>query len=196
MRPSLLDPLFAPATTITGIGDKLADLMAKIVPVDTTGRELRVGDLIFTLPHSLIDRTNRPGIALAPEGAIVTLEVRIDRHQPAPRGSKAPYRVFAHDETGEIALTFFHAKGDWLARQMPEGATVLVSGRMEWFNGRPSMVHPDHIVPIEQAADLPEIEPVYPLTAGLSPKTLRRAVSEAVSRIPDLPEWQDAAFMA
>jgi len=196
MRPSLLDPLFAPATTLAGIGDKLADLLAKIVPVDATGPNLRVGDLIFVLPHSLIDRRNRPGIALSPEGAIVTLEVRIDRHQPAPRGSNAPYRVFAHDETGEIALTFFRAKGDWLLRQMPEGETMLVSGRMEWFNGRPSMVHPDHIVPIDKAGDLPEIEPVYPLTAGLAPKILRRAVGEAVSRIPDLPEWQDTAFMA
>ena len=131
--------------------------------------------LIFVLPHSLIDRRNRPGIALSLEGAIVTLEVRIDRHQSAPRGSSAPYRVFAHDETGEIALTFFRAKGDWLLRQMPEGETMLVSGRMEWFNGRPSMVHPDHIVPIDKAADLPEIDPVYPLTAGLAPKILRRA---------------------
>jgi len=196
MRPSLLDPLFAPATTLAGIGDKLADLLAKIVPVDATGPTLRIGDLIFVLPHSLIDRRNRPGIALSLEGAIVTLEVRIDRHQSAPRGSSAPYRVFAHDETGEIALTFFRAKGDWLLRQMPEGETMLVSGRMEWFNGRPSMVHPDHIVPIDKAADLPEIDPVYPLTAGLAPKILRRAVGEAVSRIPDLPEWQDAAFMA
>ena len=196
MRPSLLDPLFAPATSLPGIGDKLADLLARIVPVDTTGRELRVGDLIFALPHSLVDRRNRPGIAGAAEGAIVTLEVRIDRHQAPPRGSKAPYRVFAHDETGEIAFTFFRARGDWLLRQMPEGETMLVSGRMEWFNGRPSMVHPDHIVRIDKAADLPEIEPVYPGTAGLAPKTLRRAVAEAITRIPALPEWQDAAFMA
>ncbi|NMG38688.1 ATP-dependent DNA helicase RecG [Chelativorans sp. ZYF759] len=196
MRPSLLDPLFAPVTTLSGIGEKLGHLLARIVPVDTAGRELRVGDLIFALPHSLIDRRNRPGIALAPEGAIVTLEVRIDRHQAPPRGSSAPYRIFAHDETGEIALTFFRAKGDWLARQMPEGETMLVSGRMEWFNGRPSMVHPDHVVPIDKADELPEIEPVYPGTAGLAPKILRRAVVEAIARVPALPEWQDAAFMA
>ena len=43
-------------------------------------------------------------------------------------------------------------------------------------------------MPIEQAADLPEIEPVYPLTAGLSPKTLRRAITEAVARSAQLGE--------
>src|SRR5690606_22078246 len=114
MRPSILDPLFAPITSLDGIGGRLADLFAKIVPADLSDREVRVGDLIFILPHSVIDRSFRPGIAFAPEGAVVTLEVRIDRHQPVPRGrSNVPYRVFAHDETGEIALTFFHAKQAW-----------------------------------------------------------------------------------
>ena len=98
------------------------------------------------------------------------------RHQPSPRGRpNVPYRVFAFDETGEMSLTFFHAHRQWLEKVLPEGERVLVSGRMEWFNGRPSMVHPDHIVPLEEAGSLPDIEPVYPLTAGLSPKVLRRA---------------------
>src|SRR5690606_19064194 len=116
---------------------------------------------------------NRPGIAAAPEGAIVTLELRVDRHQPSPRGRpNVPYRVFAHDDTGEIALTFFHAHAAWLEKQLPEGGHVVVSGKMEWFNGRPSMVHPDHIVAAADAGGLPDVEPVYPLTAGLSAKVL------------------------
>ena len=41
------------------------------------------------LPHSVIDRRNRPGIAYGAEGAIVTLDVRVDRHQPPPRGNKS-----------------------------------------------------------------------------------------------------------
>ena len=196
MRPALLDPLFADATSLTGVGPKVADLLARIVPGDVSGRTLRVADLLFVLPHGLIDRRNRPGIANGAEGAIVTLELRIDRQQPSPPGrSNVPYRVFAHDETGEIALTFFNARRDWLERQMPVGETFLVSGRMEWFNGRPSMVHPDHVVPIADAASLPDVEPVFPLTAGLSPKVLRKAVLAARERLPELPEWQDAAYL-
>jgi len=196
MRPSLLDPLFAPATTLEGVGPKVGALLEKVTPADVAERELRVGDLLFVLPHSLIDRRNRPEIAFAAEGAIVTLEVTIDRHQPPPRGNKAmPYRVFAFDETGEIALTFFHAKGTWLENALPVGTRMLVSGRMEWFNGRPSMVHPDHMVPADKAGDLPLVEPVYPLTAGLSPRVLRRILAQALTRLPVLPEWQDAELM-
>ena len=81
------------------------------------------------------------------------------------------------------------------AEAMPVGAEIVVSGRMEWFNGRPTMVHPDHIASAEEAEALPLIEPVYPLTAGLSPKTLRRAIGQALARVPELPEWQDGEII-
>ena len=196
MRPSLLDPLFSSITTLAGVGSKVATLIERVLPVDLGDREARVGDLLFVLPNSVIDRRNRPGIANAIEGAIVTLEVRIDRHQPPPRGNRSvPYRVYAHDDTSEITLTFFHAHASYLEKAMPEGELVVVSGRMEWFNGRPSMVHPDHIALASDAGNLPLVEPVYPLTAGLSSKVLRRAIGQALERVPALSEWQDAGFM-
>ncbi|MHB2265136.1 ATP-dependent DNA helicase RecG [Aliihoeflea sp. PC F10.4] len=196
MRPTELDPLFAPVTSLVGIGEKTADLMRRIVTADTTGRDLRAADILFVPPYAVIDRTRRPGIAQSGEGSIVTLNLTVDRHQPPPRGrGSVPYRVFAFDETGEIALTFFHAKGQWLEKLMPEGSEIVVSGKVEWFNGRPSMVHPDHIVAKEDAASLPLIEPVYPMTAGLSAKLLRKAISSALERLPALPEWQDASVL-
>ncbi|MAW86675.1 MAG: ATP-dependent DNA helicase RecG [Phyllobacteriaceae bacterium] len=194
MRPSVLDPLFAPVTSIDGVGPKLAALIAKIVPGDLAGREARIADLVFTLPHSVIDRRFRPGVANAPEGTIVTLDLSIDQHQPPPRGrANLPYRVIAHDATGEIALTFFHAKPAWLEKLLPEGGEVTVSGKVEWFNGRASMVHPDHIA--RPGETFPDVEPVYPLTAGLSGRVLRKAVVGALARLPDLPEWLDAEVM-
>jgi ATP-dependent DNA helicase RecG len=196
MRPSLLDPLFAPITALSGIGPKVAALIARVLPLDLGERDARAADLIFVLPNSVIDRRNRPGIANAAEGTIVTLDLVIDRHQPPPRGNRSvPYRIFAHDDTDDIVLTFFHAHAAYLEKQLPEGGEVVVSGRIEWFNGRPSMVHPDHIALAGEADSLPLVEPVYPLTAGLSPKVLRRAIAQALARVPELPEWQDAAFM-
>ncbi|HTV71352.1 MAG TPA: ATP-dependent DNA helicase RecG [Rhizobiaceae bacterium] len=196
MRPSLLDPLFAPVTSLEGVGEKIAELIGRVVPSDVSAREPRLSDLLFTLPYSVIDRRNRPGIAGSAEGAIVTLELRVDRHQPPPRGKKSiPYRVFAHDDTGEIALTFFHAKGPWLEKQMPVSEHIVVSGRMEWFNGRPSMVHPDHIALAEAADSLQLVEPVYPLTAGLSGKVLRKAIQQSLQRLPDLPEWLESDIL-
>ncbi|ERL99972.1 ATP-dependent DNA helicase RecG [Brucella intermedia 229E] len=193
MRPSVLDPFFASVRSLSGIGPKVAALLGKLLGTDIPGAEPKVGQLLFLAPHSVIDRRNRPGIVNAPEGAIVTLEVTVDQHQPAPPGrGNVPHRVFAHDDTGEIALTFFHAQLPWLQKMLPEGETVIVSGKVEWFNGRASMVHPDYIASLEDAANLPMVEPVYPLTAGLSPKTLARAVKEALSRVPTMPEWVDA----
>jgi ATP-dependent DNA helicase RecG len=197
MRPPVLDPLFAPVSVIDGIGPRIAKTLGNLLPVPEAMDEPRVLGLVFHLPHSIIDRRKQPGIAFAPEGAIVTLKVRIDRHQPAPRGrGNVPYRVFAHDETGEIGLVFFHAKATWLEKLLPVGETMLVSGRVEWFNGRPTMVHPDHMVSEANAAELPLVEPVYPLTAGVSGKVLRKAIVSALERVPELPEWIDRHVVA
>ena len=194
MRPALLDPLFATVATLTGVGPKLADLLAKLLGRESV-EESRVVDLLFHAPYNIIDRRNRPGIALAPQGAIVTIQGRVDRHQPAPPGNRsAPYRVFLHDETGELALTFFRARGDWLSKALPVDEEVMVSGKIDWFNGRASMVHPDFMVKVSEAENLPLVEPVYPLTAGLSPKVLRRAIDGALSKMPVFPEWIDEAL--
>jgi ATP-dependent DNA helicase RecG len=69
----------------------------------------------------VIDRTMRAGITEAPEGTIATLKVRVDRHQPSPPGRRsAPYRVYVHDDTGEMALDLLPFQAG-LARKDPAG---------------------------------------------------------------------------
>ncbi|PCK85672.1 ATP-dependent DNA helicase RecG [Rhizobium sophoriradicis] len=194
MRPAVLDPLFSPISGLPGVGPKIAELLVKLLGRETP-EDCRVIDLLFHAPFSLIDRRNQPGIALSPQGAIVTITARVDRHQVPPRGkSNVPYRVFLHDETGELTLVFFRGQAAWLEKQLPVDAEVTVSGKVDWFNGRASMVHPDYIVRAEEAENLPLVEPIYPLTAGLSPKTLRKIIDAALPRFPELPEWIDSAL--
>ena len=89
MRPDILNPLFRPVTSLAGIGPKLGDgARAACSAGAETGEPPRVVDLLFHLPVGIIDRRRQPGIALSPEGAIVTLKVRIDRHQKPPRGNR------------------------------------------------------------------------------------------------------------
>ncbi|ANL34281.1 ATP-dependent DNA helicase RecG [Rhizobium phaseoli] len=191
MRPAILDPLFSPISGLPGVGPKIAELLVKLLGRETP-EDCRVIDLLFHAPFSLIDRRNQPGIARAPQGAIVTITARVDRHQVPPRGkSNVPYRVFLHDETGELTLVFFRGQAAWLEKQLPIDAEVTVSGKVDWFNGRASMVHPDYIVRADEAENLPLVEPIYPLTAGLSPKTLRKIIDAALPRFPELPEWID-----
>lgn len=194
MRPALLDPLFAPLNSLPGIGPKAGELYARLLGRESID-DCRVIDLVFHAPYSLIDRRHQPGIARAPQGAIVTITGRVDRHQQPPPRTSQPYRVFLHDDTGELALTFFRVKGNWLEKALPVDETVTVSGKVDWFNGRPSMVHPDYMVRAAEAENLPLVEPVYPLTAGLSARILRKAIESALPRIPDFPEWLDEALL-
>ena len=193
MRPEILNAYFAGLAGLPGIGPKTAQHFVRLLGGDGTAR---IVDLLFHLPVGLIDRRNQPGIARSPEGAIVTLDVRIDRHRPPPRGTRLPYRVYAHDDSGEIALVFFNPRADWLAKTLPEGEQRWISGKVEWFNGAPQMVHPDHIVAPEEFDRLPLVEPVYGLTEGLSLKAVGKAAQAALGRVPALPEWQDPEFVA
>ena len=194
MRPAELTPYFASAESLPGVGDKLARLLATLT---RGGEEARVLDLLFHLPSGVVDRRSQPPISEARPGTTVTLKVEVDQHKPPPRGmARLPYRVYAHDDSGYVVLAFFHANKGYLEKLLPVGETRLVSGTLELFNDVPQIVHPDHIVPVDALGTLPLVEPVYPMTAGLSPRVLRRAVSAALDRIPELPEWQDPHWLA
>ena len=192
MRPEILFPRFAPGRTLPGIGPRLETLVAKLVGVKPG--ETKVVDLCWHLPTGLVDRRRRPTIAEAREGEIATMEVQVGLHV-APRTKRLPYRVHVHDETGEMQLIFFNVHGDYLAKALPEGATRIVSGKVEFYQGAPQMTHPDHIVAPEEIETLPLLEPIYPLTAGLPLKAVQKATRAAVGRAPELDEWQDAAWL-
>ncbi|WP_342642382.1 ATP-dependent DNA helicase RecG [Rhodoligotrophos ferricapiens] len=199
MRPSELNPLFASATSLPGIGAKLERVLARLIQGAGSGgaspSPLRVLDLIWHLPVGVVDRSLRPKLADLPPSGVVTVEAVIGRHRPGA-SRRAPYRIDCLDETGTLSLVFFHAHGDYLKRTLPEGERRLISGRVEWFNGNPQIAHPDYVLTPEEAASLPLLEPVYPLTAGLAPKVLRKAIASALAALPQLPEWQDATMLA
>ena len=187
MRPEILFPLFAPLRSLPGVGPKLEALMAKMAGP-------KVVDLCWHLPVGLVDRRHRPRIVDIRDGEIVTVEVQVGAHV-APRQKRLPYRVHVHDETGEMQLVFFNPHSEWLARTLPEGSTRVLSGKVEFYQGQPQMTHPDHIVSLEELDGLPLLEPIYPLTAGVTLKPLQKAVKAAVALAPELPEWQDAAWL-
>ena len=185
MQHDALAPLFAPLTTLRGIGPTLAGLIAR-----AAGGE-RVLDLLFHLPESYLDRRARPTIAEARPGQVATLEVEVIRHEP-PANERQPWRVVVFDGSGFAELVFFKRSRDG---QMPPGARLLVSGRLERFGDRLTMPHPDHVVPADHPERLPAIEPVWPLTAGLWPRQMLAAMAQALERLPELPEWHDAALL-
>ncbi len=186
MRPEALFPLFAPVTTLPGVGPRIGALIEKMAGA-------HVVDLCWHLPTGLIDRRFAPKVADAPAGAIATLTVRVDQHL-TPRNPRLPYKVRCSDETGALDLVFFHAQTDYLQKVLPVGEVRVVSGKVEHFRNEVQITHPDHIASLEEVDRLRAVEPVYRLTAGLTPKTLAKAVRAALARAPELGEWLDEAF--
>ncbi|MBL4854956.1 MAG: ATP-dependent DNA helicase RecG [Robiginitomaculum sp.] len=192
MRPDILFPLFADISTISGIGPRSAELLDKAM-----GRRIR--DVVLTPPSGLVERIKLPAITSAVDGDMVTLQVTVQSHSPGAT-RRLPYRVFVADDSGELELTFFHARPDYLLRILPPGGDVIISGKIEHFRGQAQMTHPDYVVPFkhgEKDADqIPLFETLYPLTAGLTQKMARKAVDGALEKTPELPEWQDPALVA
>ena len=196
MRPLALNPLFASAESLTGIGPRLLVLLKKALALPPGVTEPRVLDLLWHLPTGVIDRRAEPSVAEALPGTIATLKVRVLRHRGPPNAnSKAPYKVLCEDETGRIDLVFFHAERRFITAQLPEGEWRYVSGRVEKYGDTLQMAHPDYIVPPERRSDLPLLEPVYGLTAGLSGKVLGKAMRQVAVAVAQAAEWQEADWL-
>ncbi|MFV0368223.1 MAG: ATP-dependent DNA helicase RecG [Hyphomicrobiaceae bacterium] len=196
MRPVELTPLFASAQSLAGIGPRLAILMKKALALPPGVSEPRVIDVLWHLPTGVIDRRAEPAVAEAIPGTIVTLKVRVLKHRAPPRGNrKAPYKVAVEDDSGKLDLVFFHAEPKFIERQLPVGEERYISGRLEQYGEALQMAHPDYIVAPDQRDDLPLLEPVYPLTAGLSGKVLSKATRQAAARVPVFAEWQEAQWI-
>ncbi len=182
-RPEALFPLFAGLETLDGIGPKTSQNLAQL------GVEAP-RDVLFALPYAVVDRRRRTTIKDATPPVTVTVEVTVGGHVE-PRNRGGAYRVYVEDTQVDFQLVFFHARPDYLKRILPEGSKKVVSGKLELFDGLAQMVHPDHILPLEEAADVPDFEPVYHLTQGVTQKTLFKAVQSALSKVPDLVDWID-----
>ena len=186
-RPEVLFPLFGSLTSLDGIGPKTAQNFEGL-GVKTPR------DLLFTLPYAGIDRDVRTGIQDVVPPSVITVVVTVEDHRPN-RQKGRPYRVIVTDGHTAFQLVFFHARGDYLTKLLPVGQTRVVSGKLEVFDGIAQMVHPDHVLPVEKANDIPRFEPVYPLTAGITQKVMWKATRSVVEHTGKLDEWIDPNLM-
>ncbi len=188
MRPEILYPFFAETVSLPGVGVRIAKNLEKVAGS-------RVIDLIWHMPIDIIDRRSSPNLKDILFDQIATLEVMIGKHEAPPPKSKAPYRVWCHDDTGVVQLIFFHGHSDYIMNQLPEGQMRLISGKVEVYNGNLQMSHPDYMLSLDKRDEIPQIEPVYPLTAGISTKVMARIINEATLRTTELPEWLDQSLL-
>ncbi len=183
--PDLLSPLLEPLTALHGIGPNIAALLTRAIG------GTRVLDLLFHLPESFVDRRHRPSIKTATPGQIATLTVEVVRHEQ-PASPRQPWRVVVTDGTAFAELVFFKPAR---AQALTAGAKLLVSGKLDRFQDRLTLTHPDYITPADHPERIPDIEPVWPLTAGLYPNQIRAALTQSLARIPALPEWHEPTLL-
>lgn len=188
-RPFDLDPLFRRVTELPGIGPRNAKLIEKLCNGE------RVIDLLWHLPIDIVDRRHSVSINALANGNIATVAVTVEKHSPSAR-KNLPYRVRCKDDTGTIDLVFFRPHRDWLEKQLPIGAKVIVSGKVDYYRGHPQIVHPDAIGAEEDREQIQRIEPVYPLTAGVTNKVLGKAISNGLNFVTPLPKWLDETHKA
>ena len=195
MRPNILNPLFAPLSALAGIGPKLEKLFGRLIGRDS--EPPRIIDLLFHLPTGFVDRRNQPKLSEVKPDTVATVAVTIERHRPPPpHRPRAPYNIEASDDTNTLTITYFNARKDYLEKLLPMGELRYVSGTATFYDGHLQMLHPDRVVDAEGFASLPLLDPIYPLTEGLGPNQVRKAMDLALARLPVLPEWQDEAWLS
>ena len=200
MRPTILHPLFADVDTLKGIGPRLKTLLTKLLDRPGEVKTPRKIDLLWHFPTGVVDRRNRPKIKDLKSGELATFDATVIKHKgPKFKGkgrfSKAPYRITMEDSTGQIDLVFFRIDPKFLDRQMPIGEIRYISGRPELYADHLQIPHPDHMLTKEEFETFPALEPVYPLTQGLTGKVLNKAMSQLIPAIPELEEWQEPEWI-
>ncbi|MFK7866513.1 MAG: ATP-dependent DNA helicase RecG [Alphaproteobacteria bacterium] len=192
MRPVILSPLFAPLTALPGVGAHIAKRLQKLLKGDL------LVDLVMFRPRNILRRKQVAHISDLHAGMTITISVTIKAHYPPPytpnrRTSQSPYRIDALDQNQDIlSIVFFRADANYLKRVLPVDEIRVISGKIEAYGERIQMPHPDYIELPARAQRIPKIEPIYPLTAGISNRILAKHIQFCLDKkIPDFPEWLD-----
>lgn len=187
MRPQILNPLFAEITALKGVGPALAK------PLDRLGIA-RLIDVAFHLPTGWIDRVERDELDMADAGRTIVITLTaVDYRQ----GGRGPVRVHATDAKGNyVSLVYFGGNGGWVKKLLPLGEARRVSGRLEMYGQELQIIHPDHVVPLDETEGIGGREAIYPLSDGMTSKRLGMLAAQAIERAPDLPEWVEPGLLA
>ena len=187
MRPEILNPLFTELEALKGVGPQVARLLKRL---DVT----RIVDLLYHLPTGSIERIKAPAANASLLGRNVILELT-PFDSRASRSGRGPTRIYASDGEGKrISLVYFNNPG-WAKRTLPMGEKRIVSGKLEQYGDEWQIIHPEVSEP--GRGPPPQIlEPVYPLTEGLTNRRIGELMREALERAPELPEWIEPSLLA
>jgi ATP-dependent DNA helicase RecG len=178
------DPLQQPVQFLKGIGpEKAKDFHKQSIQV--------VRDLIERVPRTYRDYSTFKKIMQAQAGQVETLQGRVMSVQEQHlRGRLTLVKVLIGDGSGTAAGVWFNQP--WMVKRFPVGTKVIFAGVVERRGAQVQISNPEWEIIDEEGTSDPinagRIVPIYPLTGGLNPRDVRRAVKQAldlaVGRMP------------
>ncbi len=157
---------------LKGVGPKRAELFEKL-GINT------VRDLIYHLPRSYMDFTSPTAIASAvlDEVNVVEAEV-VKKERPAMiRKGMTLYKLLVTDGSDDMNVTIFNSQ--YLFDSVKVGEKYIFCGKVTGNLTRREMSSPT----VQKSSSGDRIQPIYPLTAGLTQNILRSCVKSALSAV-------------
>lgn len=148
----------------------------------------RIIDLLFHMPERIMQRKFVNSIAEIGEAEIIIAKVKVMTHNP-PRTSKQPYVVTCYLGNNFVSIVFYKYFENYIESKFKMGSEVFVSGKVEMYNSQVQIIHPDYVC--DNLDQIPQLEPIYPLTAGLTNREVGKNIVGILNDIPDLDEWLD-----
>jgi ATP-dependent DNA helicase RecG len=187
-QPQLAQARFSPGE-LEGLGVEAPIHALKAVPFALSVKfdklNVRsVRDLLLFYPRRHVDYGDPVPVAHLEFGREQTVRAQVWSAKEQRMGFRMRSTVATiGDSSGMMQCTWFNQP--WVAKQLPVNAEIVVSGRVGERQGRPCFDNPECERWSEDLVDTGRLVPIYPLTAGLQNRTVRRAMREALTRFGD-----------
>ena len=168
-------------TYLKGVGNKTRDLLKK-KQINT------IFDLLWRLPRSYTDRTQKKKISELQIGTETTINVIVKKYN-FPRIRNLPNKVTCEDDTGQIDCVFFNSKEGYIRKILPINQKVTISGKVKYFKTKYQIINPTYIS--EDSNFIQKIHLKYNLTEGISEKVYNKIINQILLNLPEIPEWLD-----
>ncbi|WP_240432829.1 ATP-dependent DNA helicase RecG [Taibaiella koreensis] len=181
--------LDTPVEFLKGIGPFRGELLRKELDIHT------FGDLLQHFPLRYLDSARVQHIGdLSPEQDYVQLRGAIINLSEEGRSFKKRLSATLYDKTGRVELIWFQGIS-YVQKSIQPNATYSVFGKLTYFNGLPTISHPEVELYQPNAQEIAGMQPVYSTTEKLKAKGLsNRAFAKVLQGLwerlspKDIPE--------
>ncbi len=182
------DFIFTEISNLKGVGPQLSKYLKK-------KRIEKIKDIILNLPYSETDRSKIYKLNELEVGKVQTIKILIKKLN-FPRIKNLPNRILGEDETGKIDIVYFNSREGYLRKLFPINETVIVSGKINYFNKKYQITNPDYVTTLDNKEYVVKNIPKYNLTKGINEKKYRKISEQVINNLPIIDDWLDDKFIS